>query len=470
MNYENIISDVEACLDGYKWAYSHEQVIKMVDRWLEEKSGVIEVLRKHPQWNEDAMAVVFDYDSIRETDFFKYDSALNSLRSTYVSNGASYSEVESFDYITSRWKVCHQFVTDEIKEYFKAHGVNAAVGTKVSRVLGRYFRDIGLDKMDNYNRNYAILSDAINPLKITRFSLLSVHPCDYLNMSNGAGWDSCHSIQGSGGCHTAGTLSYMGDACSIIFYTVDKSYDGEARYFWREDKVNRQVYAYHKNMLLQSRLYPDYGDLDNCTNFRNAVQKIFADALGVPNYWTLTDGAQNIFDKGVRTSSESSHYKDYEFDQYRPSLSILKGAEPEEFYIGSQAYCIDCGEPLDENDTLNCCGRYKCASCGEYVDGYAHIGDEIYCRDCTIECDHCGRPHLQNETYESMINGHTRHACPSCVEQYYIHCDVCDELKYDHTDYIKAYGRGGNRHHVCHTCVTSIILNSMEKQCCGVVQ
>lgn len=362
MNYENIVSDVKACLDSYKWPFSHEQIQKMVDRWVEAKSGVIDVLRKHPQWDEDAMAVVFDYDSVREIETNKYESALYSLRCTYARR-ANYEEMDSFNEITDSDMVCHQFVTDEIQKHFKGYGINAAVGTKVSRVLGRYFRKIGLDKMDNYNRDYAILSDAINPLKITRFSLLSVHPCDYLNMSNGAGWDSCHSIRGGGGCYAAGTLSYMGDTCSIIFYTVDKSYNGESRYFWREEKVNRQVYAYHKNMLLQSRLYPDYEDLDNSTNFRNAVQKIFADALGVPNYWSITSGADDIYDKGVLTYSRSSHYPDYKYDQFHPSLCILKGTEPEEFYIGSQAYCIDCGKPMRREGTINCCGRYKCAIC-----------------------------------------------------------------------------------------------------------
>lgn len=185
MNFETIVTDVEACLDGYKWPYNHDQIVKMVDHWMEAK-------------------VVFDDDSLGEINVHKYQAALSRLRLTYAKN-TDYSNLCLFDYVTDSYKVCSQFVSNGIRVHFGEYRINTSVGTKVSRVLGRFFRSIGLDKMEGYNHNYAILSDALNPLKITRFSLLSVHPCDYLNMSHGTGWESCHSIEDDGGCHAAGT-------------------------------------------------------------------------------------------------------------------------------------------------------------------------------------------------------------------------------------------------------------------------
>lgn len=38
-NYENIVSDVKACLDMHNWPYSDAGVRATVDRWLKAKGG-----------------------------------------------------------------------------------------------------------------------------------------------------------------------------------------------------------------------------------------------------------------------------------------------------------------------------------------------------------------------------------------------------------------------------------------------
>lgn len=83
MNLENIINDVKACLDSYNWPYNEDRIKQVVSEWLKAKQGINNLLSKHPLWNEDAMAIVFDYDSIRNVDRDKFYEAKKRLRNIY---------------------------------------------------------------------------------------------------------------------------------------------------------------------------------------------------------------------------------------------------------------------------------------------------------------------------------------------------------------------------------------------------
>ena len=121
-------------------------------------------------------------------------------------------------------------------------------GMKRSRVINTVFKEypIGDDhKIDatkftdgheegdrnylSYNKLFAKAADDTNPLKIKRITVLSVNICDFLLMSNGNSWSSCHFINRSGayqGCYKAGTLSYSNDGTSMCFYTLPETYGG----------------------------------------------------------------------------------------------------------------------------------------------------------------------------------------------------------------------------------------------------
>jgi len=80
------------------------------------------------------------------------------------------------------------------------------------------------NKYPNYNHDFAVIADAVNPLKNTQVAILSVNPCDFLKMSYGEGWDSCHHV-GHHGCYHAGTQSYIMDSSSMILKKRGQSVD-----------------------------------------------------------------------------------------------------------------------------------------------------------------------------------------------------------------------------------------------------
>ena len=259
----------------------------------------------------------------------------------------------------------NQFANEEL-----AAGINslfpevkAVKRQKVSKIVNKICTMYGFNKDENYNKEFAKFSDAINPLSIKRHTVLSVHPVDYLTMSFGNSWSSCHTIDKTNkrnmpnsyhGQYSGGTLSYMLDETSAVFYTVDKSYDGDK--IELEPKINRNMFHIGNNKIVQGRVYPQTsdGNGDTYTEIRNIVQKVIADCMGRPNMWTLKRGTSEcekvIISKGV-------HYRDYEnFESCNVSYLKLDNDEIDEnkITVGHTPICPCCGETHYNSEAIEC--------------------------------------------------------------------------------------------------------------------
>lgn len=276
-------------------------------------------------------------------------------------------------------------------------------GAKTSKVINRICRDFGLTAHEDYNREYGKFADAINPTEITRWTILSVNPIDFLMMSNGNSWKSCHWIdktyrgvgRGYGGCYSSGTLSYAEDEVSIVLYTVDGSYKGTE--YELQPKIHRQMFHYYKGILIQGRLYPNDQEgsgtqdtqetLDLYKQFREIAQRVISECFGLPNLWKNKKGTSEC---GKVSLSEGTHYHDYLHYSncnvsYNKSMYGDDSAPAIRMTIGHAPICPVCGEEHDNQECILCndCyrGGYVCERCGESVseaDGI-RIGDYWYC-------------------------------------------------------------------------------------------
>lgn len=263
----------------------------------------------------------------------------------------------------------NQFANEELAARINSlfPEVKAVKGQKVSKIINKICTMYGFNKDENYNKEFAKFSDAINPLSIKRHTVLSVHPVDYLTMSFGNSWSSCHTIDKKNkrnmpnsyhGQYSGGTLSYMLDETSAVFYTVDKSYDGDK--IELEPKINRNMFHIGNNKIVQGRVYPKTsdGNDDTYTEIRNIVQKVIADCIGRPNMWTLKRGTSEcekvIISKGV-------HYRDYEnFESCNVSYLKLDNDEIDEnkITVGHTPICPCCGETHYNSEAIECEGCY----------------------------------------------------------------------------------------------------------------
>ena len=309
-----------------------------------------------------------EYEHFRNMkDKYEYspDIAIH-LRQAY--SKTLYNESRKIEYIIDMLgsNILSQFINADserhLNRYFPESKIKAR--QKTSRAINKILCMLGVDKAPNYNKEFAKFSDAINPLKIKRHTVLSIHPVDYLTMSFGNSWSSCHTIDKNNrrgidsdhnyrGCNSSGTMSYMLDGTSCVFYTVDAKCDGNKLEL--EDKINRCMFHYYDNQLLQARVYPqsnDEGANNLYKDIREIVQKIFADLLEVPNYWTNKKGTGAC--ESV-THSVGTHYRDYRnYDTC--NVSTLKDDREchNEIEIGHNPICPCCGNEHHTESNIEC--------------------------------------------------------------------------------------------------------------------
>ena len=170
-----------------------------------------------------------------------------------------------------------QYITDSdsLSKVNEKFGLRLNNGVKMSRAINKMIKAsklysvlIANDDTEHYfNSAYARYCDAINPLTIKRWTVISVNFVDYLTMSNGYRWTSClnpdkrgYFTEGmwSDGFNSRRVLDYALDGSTIVFYTIDSNYDGDE--YELQKKETRQLFHFNGNTLMQNRLYPQGDD------------------------------------------------------------------------------------------------------------------------------------------------------------------------------------------------------------------
>lgn len=437
--YEKTRQQVYGVLEKYDKSYSNSSMNANLQAWQNNKGWLAELLRRHPNWNEDALAVVLEVTHSREIDksivnLYKYELS-KLITELEVPEDDRTKFVLSLDAIAFTY--AKTLPGAETAAIVKKHcGITCSVGQKTSRIINAICKKYGVDKHPEYNARFAKLADALNPLLSKRTALLSVHPCDYLEMSNRKNsWSSCQCLDG--GEYHGGTLSYMNDECSMVFYTID---DDVTEAFHTVPKRTRQIFCFHSGILMQSRLYPQTDDEDTREMYRNIVQQIIADCLMVPNLWMLKRNQEEI-SRRISTHENALHYRDYEYECYKANLSLLKNANVGDYdsiCIGHTAYCIDCSEAIYDANSLYCdrCsddGYITCYDCDHRVpeEDARYIDGHWYCEECCSYCEHCQEYTSREMTEVYGRQDYSYYVCQDCLDNYY-HCGNCGD--YFHED------------------------------------
>lgn len=453
--------------------YTRHGVKKNVEEWYYAKQPIFKILRKHENWNEEAKAVVFLRDEVRKADVTVFRRDLSALENYATDRLFEHKITEDcFGRRALMYASCSadKEISDDEARAINSLGYYREIkaGMKRSRVINAIYKDYpvnGDKKIDvtkfvdeheegsrdyqSYNKLFAKVADDTNPLKIKRITVLSANICDYLLMSNGNSWSSCHFINSSGaynGCYKAGTLSYANDETSMVFYTLSSDYDGDQWFF--EPKITRQMFFYQNGNLLQSRLYPKGCDAEgeDYKDYRAVVQDIISNCLGVPNLWKKLNGDEW---SDINTYDDSFHYKDYEAFPSECVMSYNKEFEDEidkGIEIGGKSYCVDCGDERSyyEDDDCRelqcnyCTGSNYCEHCGDRCarDETHEIDGDWYCEDCCFWCEvheewevrysYRGRD-LKREV---EINGEWYTMCEEAFDDEVVCCGECREYEW----------------------------------------
>lgn len=406
----------------YEKSFGETGVMANLNEWAKNKAFLLDLLRHHPGWDEDAKAIVFTFDEGRGIEHDVVDEIAFTMEDLAAEQIKDEQRLEDFR-ISLRTAVSEYSSTlsEQALEVIRTRGsIKCATGQKTSRIIGKLCRQFGVDGHERYNAVFAQLSDSLNPLQMLKTALLSLHPCDFLEMSNKDNtWISCHNLEN--GSYQAGALSYMTDDVSMIFYTIDP---GTTDHFYRVPRRSRQMFFYKEGMLFQSRLYPS--DLSEPMDlYRSIVQKAIAVCLNVPNRWLLKKKREDV-NTYCSSGEGSRQYPDY---NYHGNVSLLKAIpEHSHFVIGRPSLCVCCGRAYKTGQLkCNCEDIVVCKDCGQTVSmrNARYIDGAYHCNACLHICGVCGGM-IQGTMYPAYDrHGHLVEICESCYQASLEPCAAC---------------------------------------------
>lgn len=462
----DIIADMQGLLEEYNYNHTIDALGEIVDEWAEQKASLIEAFKKHPNYIEGKFMIAFAQDYSRGIDysatydFSRYmcrmaeryvDKVSESIKEFREQDGcgwlpAALYNILTGDYLYKYDRTINDKMVEEINRVLPE--VHAHVGQKTSRVINKICCCLGYNQDPDYNREFAKFADALSPLTIKRHTILSLNPLDYLTMSFGNSWSSCHTIDKTNkrgmpnsyeGCYSSGTVSYMLDPSSMVFYTVDSSYDGND--YWTQPKINRQMYHYGEDKLVQGRLYPQDNDgaVSQYEQYRNIVQEIISTIFEFPNLWVLSKGtcaaSRYIYSRGT-------HYTDYTHYENCTLSKRKDSPNDNRFTVGADPICVECGDRHSDAHIINCCNGIGecCAYCGRNItddDDICWVDGEPYCDECATYCEECDE-YCRNDDV-TYIPSQEIYVCDYCREHYYTYCECCDEyVRNSHIRYIES--------------------------------
>lgn len=322
---------------------------------------------------------VIDINSLDKMKAINYPSGFNKNKIS-LSSISKYNKLVT---ITDSFKRYYSATLDEsMVEYLNgklpktevngkvtSHGIKAGIGMKTSRAFNKVYEMFGFGKDPLYLKRFPVYADLVKEGKIKRTVVISANPIDYLTMSFGNTWASCHTIDkrntrnmnnSYSGAYCGGTLSYMLDGVSMVVYCPTNEKGEEKTHPEREWKIYRNMIHFKDGILIQSRVYPQANDgaLDLYKKFRLIEQQEISKMLGIEHI-TDSNGNDTWIKKGASCSygdmynSYGVHYRDYSYSEFGGNISYIRNSNLYScMNIGTDGICPNCGQSINRESYI----------------------------------------------------------------------------------------------------------------------
>ena len=313
------------------------------------------------------------------------------------------------------------------------HVLRVSSGCKVSKVLGKIANAFDLPGYEDFRICH---SQILNQKNLGGQLTLSIHPLDYMTMSdNECDWESCMSWRNEGG-YRMGTVEMMNSPAVIVAYlTAEDDMQMWPHYGSRNsetDKWNnkkwRQLFVMNEDLILSVKDYP-YHNSELTEMVVRWIKELAEENLGwhYGDPFTYSFGetrielphlpeAKNNFRLEINSGAMYSDFGclDFHWMCINPDLDEEVVVAPQ--YGGSpymavhysgKSQCMVCGElnpDFEDESCLACCDcqdRPRCDCCGDLIGGDSHYIDGVclcsYCYDTrTHECAACHEYHYDD--------------------------------------------------------------------------
>lgn len=348
---------------------------------------------------------------------------------SYISSYLSYTSIREGKILSSDY-----IFTGGVKESLKI-----PQGTKIMRAIRKVLEYYNLEESLKYFNKWRDDISLVNTDKnIDGTLVFSIHPIDYMTMSdNNSNWTSCMSWQGSG-AYSAGTIEMMNSNLAIVAYL--KNEDATFVFNGKEipNKTWRTLVFAHKDLLLVGKNYPFNS---------KKVEEIILDKMQELLYnnlkWKYQYKKQKYFELS-KYSGRNSYIRDclerkhYYYNRHHQIFVYTDIAMYNDFIEDTCTEYICCRNYVNKSLYLNLCGKLTCLCCGDVI--YDKHSDDFYyddvhsnkkcCDKCLkkYKCACCGSFHLHDEhNLYKVDNVYPRigypenKICKSCLQSEYLY-------------------------------------------------
>lgn len=318
--------------------------------------------------------------------------------------------------------------------------ITVSKGCKISKVLGKIAEAFNLDGYEEFRIAH---SQCLNQKKLSGDLVISIHPLDYMTMSdNNCGWSSCMSWTEVGD-YRQGTVEMMNSAYVVVAYLKgsEEFYIGPTNDCVWNSKKWRQLFIVTPHIITGIREYP-YQNAELNGLVLQWLRQLAQENGGWGPYEDTTILAKNYTEVPVAsldrtiTLEFSTHYMYNDF--YSEHLSYIAPSIPDHYNLvfSGESECMICGASVW--DELQCPNLLACDNC-----------------ESVCYCDDCG----ERVCYDDLIYVDGRRICPCCYEDNYRECALCEEMHHIsdlYTIYLACDNQTSSYHfRVCPDCKDS---------------
>lgn len=278
-------------------------------------------------------------------------------------------------------------------------------GTKIIKAIQKVLNFYAFPHMDSFNKWRNDISNLTTSKSIKTNLVFSIHPIDFLTMSdNNCSWNSCMSWMKKGS-YSTGTVEMLNSNMAVVCY-LESSKNFYFNYHKIPNKSWRCLFYAHKSILLSGKQYPYYNEQvvkSGLDNFSKLLKKNLNWSYQYKNqqYQDLKHYYDNWY---VR--------QELSIDQYRLQVNSL-GKERHSILVYTYGMYNDL---IEDHDT-----KYWC--CRNYVDHTLKISVSG-----AATCMHCGKPldnrHEIRNLMDSELRSHgSDKYCKECEENNW--CSIC---------------------------------------------
>ena len=374
----------------------------------------------------------------------------------------TYLTSEDLHYFNHLFDACH-FVEDKISHSIKIKKPRAKKmlqlqeGMKpmraIQKVIGYFDMEWKWDLQAFDNFRIAV-SRIFNDRKVVGNLCFSIHPFDYMTMSdNNSNWSSCMSWRDEG-CYRVGTVEMMNSnnvlCCYVERANADWLFSGRKKiivddevkkdYTWNDKKWRILTYV-TKDIIMAGKAYPYKND-----DYSKKVIEIVKDLAEKNLNWHYSFGPELYKDMKYVNSDyplfRARNYIRYHETTKHNILWDTNGMYNDMLNDHNRNYwCYR--NKVKQTKVINVSGKCPCLCCGDSIIDYDDCGSSDYneryynvsnliCRNCLEEfyCECCGsRDPLQSYIKIAIDNGEPYYTaiklCEHCAKHNIYECPGC---------------------------------------------